>query len=138
GVVFSLYVLGLIPALLAATGIAERLGRPRVIVAGMLFMLAGTAMFALAHALPLLLVARFFQGIGAGLAGGILSALFTESYRGRFNAASVLQAVIATGLFVGPVITAIAFDLGGGTNRSYLPIFLLGVAVLALAPLFAE
>jgi MFS family permease len=138
GVVFSLYVLGLIPALLAASRLAVRAGRARVILIGMLFMLAGTAMLVLAHALPLLLVARFFQGLGAGLAGGILSALFTESYRGRLNAASVLQAVIATGLFAGPVITAIAFDLGGGTNRSYVPILILGIVTLAFAPLFAE
>ncbi len=138
GIVFATYVGSLIPVLLVVSTLADRFGRLRVIVAGMLFMLAGTVALVLAHALPLLLVARLFQGIGAGLAGGSLSSLFAESYRGRFAATSVLQAVSAVGLFVGPVITAIAFDLGGGTNRSYLPMLVLGIAILALAPLLAE
>lgn len=138
GIVFATYVGSLIPVLLTAATLADRFGRLRVIVAGMLLMIAGTVTLMLAHALPLLLVARLFQGAGAGLAGGTLSSLFTESYRGRFAATSALQAVSAVGLFAGPVITAVAFDFGGGTNRSYLPMLVLGIAILALAPLLAE
>jgi MFS family permease len=137
-IVFATYVGSLIPVLLVAATLAERFGRLRVIIAGMLLMIAGTVTLMLAHALPPLLVARLLQGAGAGLAGGTLSSLFTESYRGRFAATSALQAVSAVGLFTGPVITAIAFDVGGGTNRSYLPMLVLGIAILALAPLLAE
>jgi len=40
-------------------------------------------------------------------------------------------------LSAGPVVTAVTYDLGGGPNLSYLPMFVLAVAMLGLAPIFA-
>jgi MFS family permease len=136
GIAFSVYVGTLVPVLVLFGGMAERYGRRHVVLAGMLFMLAGTLVLFLAHGLAELIVARLLQGIGAALAVGVMSATFTESYKGRIGAGQALAVVTAAALSGGPVLTAIAYDLGGGTNWSYLPIFALGIAALALVPSF--
>jgi drug/metabolite transporter (DMT)-like permease len=47
-----------------------------------------------------------------------------------------LAVVTAVALAGGPIITAIAYDLGWGPNLSYLPVYVLGIATLGLVPLF--
>ena len=136
GLAFAVYVGTLIPVLLLFGGIAERLGRRNVIVGGMLLMLTGTLILLFAHALPPLIIARLFQGAGAALGVGAISATFTESFKGRIAPGQALAVATAIALSFGPVITAIAYDLGGGPNYSYVPILLLGVASFALMPFF--
>ncbi len=51
---------------------------------------------------------------------------------------NVLQSVAAIGLFSGPVISAIAFNLGGGVNLSYVPSLVLVAALFALTPFLTE
>lgn len=137
-IVFAAYVGTLVPVLLVFGGLADRFGRRRTIVAGILSMVAGLVTLTLAHGLPLLIVARFFQGIGAGLAIGAITAAFSESYRGKLPAGNAIQSVTAVALAAGPVVTAVAFDLGGGPNLSYLPMLILAVGILALTPLFKK
>jgi hypothetical protein len=79
-----------------------------------------------------------FQGAGIGLAVGALTAALAESYRGKLPTGSVLQAVAAIALFAGPVISAIAFNLGGGLNGSYIPGLVLAVGAFALIRFVAE
>jgi MFS family permease len=137
GLTFSVYVGTLVPMLLLFGGLAERYGRRSIVLAGALLMAAGTLTLLLAHGLALLILARLLQGAGAALAVGILSATFTEAYRGKIVAGQALSVIVALALSGGPVVTAIAYDLGLGTNLSYLPILVLGVAVLAVLPTFA-
>jgi MFS family permease len=136
GVAFAVYVGSLIPVLLLFGGLAERFGRRAVILAGTLFMLAGTLTLVFANGLPLLIVARLLQGAGAALGVGAISATFTESYRGRIASGQALAVVTAVALAGGPIVTAIAYDVGSGPNLSYLPVLLLGVATLSLVPIF--
>jgi predicted MFS family arabinose efflux permease len=136
GIAFSVYVGTLVPVLVLFGGLTERYGRRRIVLAGMLFMLAGTLVLLLAHGLAEVIFARLLQGIGAGLAVGVMSASFTEAYSGRIAAGQALAVVTAAALSGGPVLTAIAYDLGGGTNWSYLPILILGIAALVLVPSF--
>jgi MFS family permease len=136
GLAFSVYVGTLIPVLLIFGGFAERFGRAPIIFAGMLFMALGTLALVFAHGLPLLIVARLLQGVGAALAVGAISATFTETYKGRIAAGQALAIVQAIALSGGPIVTAIAYDLGGGPNLSYLPMLVLGIAILGLVPFF--
>lgn len=138
GLAFSVYIGSLIPVLLIFGGFAERYGRAPIVLTGMTFMAAGTLVLVLAHGLSLLIVARLLQGVGAGVAAGSISATFSESYRGRITAGQALSVVTAAALVCGPIITAIAYDLGGGPNFSYLPMLALGIAVLALTPVFRK
>ena len=116
GLAFSVYVGTLVPVLLLFGGVAERYGRRSVVLAGTLCMLAGTFVLLWAHGFGELIVARLLQGIGAALAVGGISASFTEAYRGKIVAGQALAVVTAIALSGGPVITAIAYDLGGGPN----------------------
>jgi len=138
GLAFAVYVGSLIPVLLLFGGFAERFGRRAVVAAGLAFMLGGTALLLGAHGLAELLAARLVQGVGAAFAVGAISATFTENWRGPIAAGQALTVVTALALAFGPVVTAIAYNLGGGTNASYLPIFALGLAAVALLPAFAQ
>jgi MFS family permease len=137
-IVFSAYVGTLLPVLLLFGNFAERFGRRRMAVAGILAMAIGLTVLTLAHGLAWLIVARLFQGAGVGLSIGAVTAALAESYHGKLPTGNALQSVAAIGLFTGPVISAIAFNLGGGVNWSYLPTLALVIALLALAPLLAE
>jgi len=137
GLAFSVYVGTLIPVLLIFGGSAERFGRRPVVLAGMLFMAAGTLTLVIAHGLPQLIWARLLQGVGAALGIGAISATFTEAYQGKIAAGQALAVVTAIALSGGPVVTAVTYDLGGGPNLSYLPMLVLAVAILGLAPIFA-
>ena len=137
GLAFSVYVGTLIPVLLIFGGSAERFGRRPVVLAGMLFMAAGTLTLVIAHGLPQLIWARLLQGVGAALGIGAISATFTEAYQGKIAAGQALAVVSAIALSGGPAVTAVTYDLGGGPNLSYLPMLVLAVAILGLAPIFA-
>jgi MFS family permease len=137
-IVFSIYVGTLLPILLIFGGLAERFGRRPVIMAGVLLMVLGLTTLTFAHNLATLIVARLFQGAGVGISIGALTAAISESYRGKLPVGSVLQAVAAVGLFSGPVISAVAFNFGGGVNLSYVPSLVLVLALFALVPFIAE
>ena len=136
GIAFSVYVGSLVPVLLLFGGLAERYGRRPIVLLGIISMLCGTFTLLWAHGLTELVVARLLQGVGAALAVGVISATFTEAYRGKIVAGQALAVVTAIALSGGPVLTAIAYDLGAGTELSYLPVVVLGVASLALLPFF--
>lgn len=136
GLVFSAYVGTLVPVLIAFGGLAERYGRRQTVATGLALMLAGTLVLICAHGLRELLFARFLQGAGAALAVGVISATFTETYRGKIAAGQALAVVTAAALSFGPVVTAIAYDLGGGTNLSYVPMFTIGIASYAFLGFF--
>ena len=135
GLVFSVYVGTLVPFLLIFGGHPERYGRGIMIFIGMVFMIAGTAVLAFAQDEHWLIAARLLQGAGAALGVGSISATFSESYKGRIATGQALSIVTAVALAAGPLVTAIAYDLGGGLNASYLPVLVFGCAALALAPL---
>jgi Na+/melibiose symporter-like transporter len=137
-IVFAVYVGTLLPVLLFFGGLADRFGRRPVVAAGISSMATGLVLLTLAHSLPFLIFARLFQGAGVGLAVGALTASLAESYRGKLPVGTVLQAVAAMGLFTGPVISAIAFNFGGGVNLSYVPSLALVVGLFALTPFIAE
>jgi MFS family permease len=136
GLAFAVYVGTLIPVLLLFGGVSERYGRRNVIIGGMLLMVAGTGILLFAHGLPPLIIARLFQGAGAALGVGAISATFTESFKGRIAPGQALAVATAIALAFGPVITAIAYDMGGGPNYSYIPILVLGIAAFGLMPFF--
>jgi hypothetical protein len=137
-IVFSVYVSALLPVLILFGGLADRFGRRPVIAAGLIAMLGGLVTLLFAHSLPLLIVARLLQGVGVGLSVGALTAAVADVYRGKLPVGNILQAVAAFGLFTGPVISAIAFNLGGGIHLSYVPSIVLVLASFALLPLIAE
>jgi predicted MFS family arabinose efflux permease len=73
-IVFAVYALALLLALLTTGRLSDGLGRRPVLTAGLLVQAAGMAVFVAAHGVAALYVARVLQGIGTGVATGAISA----------------------------------------------------------------
>ena len=73
-VVFAVYALALLVALLMTGRMSDGLGRRPVLTAGLLVQAAGMAVFIAAHGVAALYVARVLQGVGTGVATGAISA----------------------------------------------------------------
>lgn len=137
-IVFSVYVGALLPMLLFFGTLADRFGRRPMVGAGIVSMAVGILLLTLAHDLQMLIVARLFQGVGVGLSVGAVSAAFAETYRGKLSQGNALQSITAVGLFAGPVVSALCYNLGWGLNLSLVPGLVSVVALLALLPFLQE
>ncbi len=77
-VVFATYALVLAPSLLVFGQLSDRLGRRRVISAGLATATVGLALFALAAGLGWLFAARAVQGLAVGMISGAAAAALVE------------------------------------------------------------
>ncbi|MES2524203.1 MAG: MFS transporter, partial [Gemmatimonadota bacterium] len=136
--VFAAYVGTLLPALLVMSGVANRYPRRVLLTVGLVLSAVGVASLALAQGMPMLIFARLAQGLGVGVSIGALTAAFSESYRGKLAQGTAIQIMAAIGLATGPMITAVAWNLGGGLHWSYVPTLVLAVGVIALVPWLPE
>jgi MFS family permease len=136
--VFSAYAAAMLPTLLILGGSADRYGRRPIVATGVCLTALGLVLIALAHGLPMLIAGRLLQGVGVGLSSGAISASLSESYRGRLSAGRLVQSVAAIGMFTGALMSAVAFNAGGGLHASYLPSLLFVIATLSLTPMLAE
>jgi len=107
--IVNAYQLAMVATLLPFAALGETVGYRRVYVAGMaLFTLASLAC-ALAWSLPVLIVARLFQGLGASAIMGVNTALLRVIYpaklQGRGFGNNAL--VVAVGFALGPSLASI-------------------------------
>ena len=137
GIVFAAYVCTLLPVLLLFGGIADRIGRRAAIGIGLALALCGLVTLALAGGFAGLVVARLLQGAGVGLASGAIVAAVTESHRGKLAPGSWTMIASGTGIFTGPLVAAVAYDLGAGEHAAYAPLVALTIACAAALPLLA-
>lgn len=139
-VVFAVYVVALLLALLVAGGLSDFLGRRRVVAAALVVEVLAMAAFVAADGVGGLLLARAVQGLATGVATGALSAAVTDlapperpSLAAAVNTASpsvgLALGAVASGLLVehGPAPRSLVFALLGGT-------FVLLLATLAVVP----
>jgi MFS family permease len=137
GIVFAAYVLTLLPVLLLFGGIADRIGRRNAVAVGVVFAFCGIVTLALAPGLGGLIAARLLQGVAVGIASGALTAAISETHRGALAPGTWTVIASATGIFAGPLVTAIAFDLGAGVHAAYLPLIVLTAACAVLVTMLA-
>ena len=137
GLVFAAYVLTLLPVLLLFGGIADRIGRRNAVALGVVFAFCGIVTLALAPGLGGLVAARLLQGVAVGIASGALTAAVSETHRGALAPGTWTVVASATGIFAGPLITAVAFDLGAGVHAAYLPLIVLTAACAGLVTMLA-
>ncbi|MFE0403457.1 MFS transporter [Streptomyces nigra] len=102
-VVFAVYVVGLLGALLTVGSLSDHLGRRPVLAAALLVAAAGTAIFWTADGIVSLLIARVVQGIATGTATGALAA-------GLVALSPVRRPQ------VGPTMTAVGTSIGMATG----------------------
>jgi MFS family permease len=136
-IVFSSYVATLLPLLIVMSGV-KRVSRRALATCGLVLGTAGLVAIAMAPGLPVMIVGRLLQGLAVGLSIGALTAAFTESYPGSLPPGTAVQVMATVGLGLGPLISAVAYNLGGGLTWSYAPSVVMMVACFALLPRMRE
>lgn len=133
--IFAVYALGVVAALLLAGGIADEVGpRPVLAAAIPIAMLAGLLAL-LAPTVALLYAARIIQGVAAGLAGSAATSALTHT-TGDPSAAARLTALgttggIALGLLLAGGVSAMSSASVAWPWVSYLVLLCIAAAVMA-------
>ncbi len=107
---FGCYAAGLVPALILAGPLSDRLGRRRVALPGIALSAVASLAFAAARdSLPLLFGARFLQGVVSGVVFSVGSAWVVELSSGSGAAAGGRRAAVAmtAGFSLGPLTSGL-------------------------------
>jgi DHA2 family multidrug resistance protein-like MFS transporter len=107
--IVNAYQLAMIATLLPIAALGETIGYRRVYVAGMALFTAASLACALAWSLPVLIVARLFQGLGASAIMGVNTALLRATYPARLQGRGfgTNTLVVAIGFALGPSLASI-------------------------------
>ncbi|MFL6094241.1 MAG: MFS transporter [Blastococcus sp.] len=134
---FGCYAAGLVPALLLAGGLSDRLGRRRVAIPGIVLSgLASLAFAAAGDSLGLLFGARFLQGVVSGVVFSVGSAWVGELSLASGEGAGGRRAAFAmtAGFSLGPLTSGLLGEFGPApTVLPYLVHTALVAVGLALA-----
>jgi MFS family permease len=126
-VVFGVYALVVLGALLTLGKLSDHVGRRPVLLAAIVVQLVSLIVFATADGVPALLVARIVQGLSTGAALGAIGAGMLDIDRERGTFANAVSPGIGTG--TGALVSALAVRyLPAPTHLIYL--IMLGVFAL--------
>ncbi|WP_232327156.1 MFS transporter [Mycobacterium sherrisii] len=103
----GIYVLGLIPALLVAGRLSDRLGRKTLMLVGVLSTVAGSTLLTLGG-VPLLAAGRLLSGVGVGIAMAVGASWLTELSRPPYD--------LRAGEGAGARRTVVVFGCGSATG----------------------
>ena len=133
--VLSIYVLFLAVTTAIYGRIADVVGIRKPLVTGVLVMAVGAGLSALATSLPVLLIGRSLQGVGAGSVPVLATALVSARFAGASRSAALgrVAGVSATVSALGPLLGGLIAYVGGWHAVVALPI-----AGLLLLPMVAR
>ncbi len=133
-VVFAVYVVGLVVALLTVGSLSDQLGRRPVLVTSLLVAAAGTAIFWVADGVFSLVLARVVQGLATGMATGALAAGLVElSPQGRQHVGPTMTAVgTSFGLAIGGGLAGLLVQLSPRPDAEIFPVLTVAFVVLAV------
>ena len=137
-VVFAVYAVGVLAALLLLGRWSDTLGRRPLLLAGIGCALVSSLVFLTAGPVPQLLVGRFFSGLSAGIFAGTATAAVLEAAPPGWRARAPFLATGANtgGLGLGPLLAGIAVQyLPSPLHLSFAVhlVLLVGVALVVLA-----
>ena len=100
------YLVVIAAVLLTFGRLADMIGRKPIFLTGLIVFILGSALSGLAPSLPLLILARLFQGIGGALIFSVNVAMITSTFpsRERGLALGLNTVVISLGVAAGPTI----------------------------------
>lgn len=135
--VFAVYALGTVVALLVFSPMSDRAGRRPLLVAGLLVTAVSTVLFLVASDVGTLLVARFLSGLGTGVYTVTATAALNElggPHRAR-RTSMVATATNMGGLGLGPIAAGLLAQYGTDPAHLVFWVFLgtLAPALLAVA-----
>lgn len=113
--IFAIYALPLLLALLTLGSVSDRVGRRRILTIGSALLSASLIMFWAADSFPVLLAARALQGLAAGLLVPALNAMMVDFEPARWPGAAALANTAApmAGLGLGAITAAALLDTPG-------------------------
>jgi MFS family permease len=130
--IFATYAIFLVPSLVVFGQLSDRVGRRRVIAAGLVGGAVSLALFASADSTPWLFAARGVQGLATGLmtaaAAAALVELETEGHHGRAAVATILGNNGGSG--AGPLVAGMLAQWA--PDRLVLP-YLVGIGCICFA-----
>ena len=105
---FGCYAAGLVPSLLVAGPLSDRLGRRRVVLPFVVLSAVASLLFATAgHSVPLLFTARFLQGVVSGGVFSVGTAWVGELSHGDGSGARRAAAAQSAGFSLGPLTSGL-------------------------------
>lgn len=132
---FMIYVLFLIPASFVFGQLSDRVGRKKVLLAGVIAAGAGSLLFAVSQNLGMLLASRAIQGVGVGMINGTAVAALSELRPENRKTASLVASVsIAIGTALGPLYSGLLAEYSSSPIRLpyYVHLLLLFFAFLGM------
>jgi MFS family permease len=137
-VVFAVYVIGTLAALLGFGDLSDHFGRKKVLATAVGCAAASTIIFLVATNIGELLAARVFSGAAAGFVTGTAAAALAEHHPRRDLRAAAVLAVGAnmTGLGLGPLVAGVFAQYLPAPTRAVFWAYL-GLTIAALLALLA-
>jgi MFS family permease len=129
-VVFSVYVISLLAALLTLGGLSDYVGRKPVILAALLVNAVAMVLFAEASGLGDLILARAVQGFGVGIGTTVLGAAILDSDRDRGPLLNSLTAFL--GLAAGSMGSVLLLTLAPDPLHMVYEVLLVLTAAMAV------
>lgn len=128
------YTLVLASLLMLAGSTADRIGRRKVFMAGLVLFTVGSALCSLAPSLETLIAFRMVQAVGGSMLNPVAMSIITNTFtdpRERARAIGVWGAVVGISMAAGPVVGGLLVDSVGWRSIFWinLPI---GIAALLL------
>lgn len=130
--VYALYIAGLLGTLTVAGTLSDRFGRKPVLLPGLALAVLASAMFATAHSVPVLAVARLLSGIavGAFLSAGMAAVSDLADRSQKRTAGLVASSSMVGGAAVGPLLAGVLSESVPGPS---VTVFLVQIALLVVA-----
>lgn len=128
------YLFGVLAVLFFAGRLSDALGRRPLTLAALVFAVAGCVMFWFVASAPMLLAARFVQGISCGLTMSAVAALVIDAAAGK--RAALGTTVVGCGSLIGIMMGSLFVAAWCALPVDYAFAYLIMIACLVLAALF--
>ncbi|MER6785630.1 MFS transporter [Streptomyces sp. NPDC000658] len=128
------YTLVLASLLMLAGSTADRIGRKKVFMAGLVVFSAGSLLCSLAPSLDLLIAARMVQAVGGSMLNPVAMSIITNTFtdpRERARAIGVWGAVVGISMAAGPLLGGLLVESVGWRSIFWLNLPVGLVALLA-------